>query len=235
MKVRQFSVVVMCLVLVACTLAYSAEYDQNGRLNLLRGDLNRDGYINFPDIGVLASAWLEQDCSLSNRCAGADVFFTCGDGSINSKDFAVIAEGWGSCTDPCDPCCIHMPLTLYEPAGVSGLFDAEIVNLFSGEFYKSEVDMRIPGRGIDFVFARTYRSRTGANTSIGNNWSHSYDIHLEACSGNMILHDGRGRRDTYYAQPNGTWAARGFFREISQNPDGSFMMVFRDTSKWNFN
>nr|NIS50897.1 RHS repeat protein [Phycisphaerae bacterium]NIW98093.1 hypothetical protein [Phycisphaerae bacterium] len=66
-------------------------------------------------------------------------------------------------------------------------------------------------------------------------WSHSYDIYIKACSGNIILHGPTGRRDIYYAQSNGTWAARGFFREIQQNPDSSFTMVFRDKGEWKFN
>ncbi|KPL20887.1 MAG: hypothetical protein AMJ75_11005, partial [Phycisphaerae bacterium SM1_79] len=235
MKVRRFSAAAMCLVLSVCALAYSAEYDQNGQLSLLKGDLNRDGYINLIDLYIFCSAWLEQDCGLSNQCAGADIYPECGDGTIDFRDLDSLTGAYGSCTDPCDPCCTNVALTLYEPPSVYGTFPAEILSLFSGEDYKSEVDMRIPGIGKDFVWARTYRSRTGINTSMGNNWSHSYDIYIKACSGNIILHGPTGRRDIYYAQPNGTWAARGFFREIQQNPDGSFTMVFRDKGKWNFN
>lgn len=235
MKVRRCSAVVVCLVLSVCTLVYSAKYDQNGMLSLLKGDLNRDGYISLADIGMLASAWLEQDCGLSNQCARADVFFTCGDGSIDSKDFAVIADALGQCVDPCNPDCTHEALTLYEPPRTIGYFDTEMIALFSGEFYKSQTDMRIPGRGIPFSWRRWYRSRTGINTTMGNNWSPSYDIYLEACSGNIILHGPTGRRDFYYAQPKGTWAAPGFFRELIRNFDFSFSLIFPDTSEWRFN
>jgi YD repeat-containing protein len=147
-----------------------------------------------------------------------------------------MAEVWGQCVDATNPDCIHKQLTLYEPPGTASRgVNMEKVQLFSGEFYKSAVDLRIRGRGIDFVWARTYRSRTGKNTSIGNNWSHSYDKHIEACSGNLILHDGStGRQDTYYAQPNGIWAADGFFREFRQELDGSFRLTFPDTGSWTF-
>ncbi|NIP26471.1 MAG: hypothetical protein GWN67_07420, partial [Phycisphaerae bacterium] len=235
MKVRRFSVAAMCLVLFMCTFVYSAGYDQNGGLSLLKGDLNRDGFLDIADAILFASAWLEQDCSLSNPCEGADTYPECGDGTVDFRDFGGLAGAWGSCTDPCDPCCTPVPLTLYEPPTTALTIPIEIIALFSGEFYQSDVDMRIPGIGKDFVWARTYRSRTGINTSMGNNWSHSYDIYIKACSGNIILYGPTGRRDVYYAQPNGTWAARGFFREISQNPDGSFTMVFRDKGEWKFN
>lgn len=74
----------LCLALAAYTQAYSAEYDQNGRLSVLKADLNRDGYFNIVDISLAASAWLEQDCDLSNPCEGADVFPEGGDVNQNS-------------------------------------------------------------------------------------------------------------------------------------------------------
>jgi YD repeat-containing protein len=52
------------------------------------------------------------------------------------------------------------------------------VYLFSGEFYQSDVDLRIPGRGPDLVWARKYRSRLGSSTPLGNGWDFSYNIAL---------------------------------------------------------
>lgn len=52
------------------------------------------------------------------------------------------------------------------------------IKKFSGEFQTAAVDMRIPGKGLDFIWARRYRSRTGSNTKMGNRWNHSYNIYL---------------------------------------------------------
>ena len=89
------------------------------------------------------------------------------------------------------------------------------------------MDLRIPGRGIDFELKRRYRSktgftdRTGETGPIGNNWDHSYNIFLTRAavapagperppntprppgraqrltSVGLVLHDGRGRGELF--------------------------------------
>lgn len=118
MKNKGILSLLICLVLAGYGQAYSPEYDENGELTLLRADRNRDGYINFTDIGLIASAWLEQDCGLANPCNNCDVYPPGGDGRIDAADFAVIAESYGLCVDPTNPDCLHVPLTLFEPPSV---------------------------------------------------------------------------------------------------------------------
>ncbi len=218
MKRKAILTSLLCLVLAAYAQAYTPEYDNNGQLTLLAADLNGNGDIGLADIGLLALAWLEQDCGLSNPCHGADIFPYGGDSEVELSDFAVVADMWGLCTDPTNPDCVHAPLSLYEPP-TSGTPD-EGVQLFSGEFTKSVMDMRIPGRGIDLVWKRTYRSRTGANTAMGNRWDHSYNIYLEQYGGNLIVHNGGGRRDIYAFQEVAAdefiWKKEGFFRELAK-------------------
>lgn len=108
------------------------------------------------------------------------------------------------------------------------------VYLFSGEFHQSIVDLKIKGRGFDFICARKYRSRAGSNTLVGNNWDMSYNIRVEANGANRIIHDGNSRSDTYTLQPNGRWSRREFFRELAQNGDGSYSLTLPDNGKWNF-
>jgi RHS repeat-associated protein len=250
MKNKSFFTFLICLVLAAYTQAYTPEYDNNGQLTLLIGDLNRNGDISMTDIGLLASAWLEQDCGISNPCNGADVFSDGGDGNIDLKDFATMAGVFGECTDPTNPACTHVPLTLYEPPGealrqkktfaeklggfAKGVASVGRIQPFSGEFIESTLDMHVPGRELDFVWARTYRSRTGSNTAMGNRWDFSYNIRLEPYSGTLLLHDGAGRKDIYSSQPDGTWVADGFFEELTQEADGSLTLTFPDTGTWSF-
>ncbi|MCH8148708.1 MAG: RHS repeat protein, partial [Planctomycetes bacterium] len=108
------------------------------------------------------------------------------------------------------------------------------VYLFSGEFYESTVDLRIPGRGIDFVWGRKYRSRIGPDTAMGNGWDFSYNIFLEQSGANLIVNNGDSRRDTYDLQGDGTWTRSEFFRVIEQNPDNSFTLTCPDTGSWNY-
>lgn len=94
------------------------------------------------------------------------------------------------------------------------------IYLFSGEFFLEENDLRIPGRGHDFVWKRKYRSKVGPNSVQGNGWDFDYNIFLERTGrslSNLVLSDGNTRKDIYYAQGDGTWAANGFFQTISFN------------------
>jgi len=106
--------------------------------------------------------------------------------------------------------------------------------LFSGEFHFSAIDLRIKGRGLDFVWARKYRSRSGPLSAMGHGWDYSYNLRVELSGPNVLLHDGNTRSDLYLAQPDGTWARQEFFRVLGQQLDGSFRLTFADTGQWNF-
>ncbi|NIO85733.1 MAG: hypothetical protein GTN53_34675, partial [Candidatus Aminicenantes bacterium] len=70
------------------------------------------------------------------------------------------------------------------------------VLLHSGEFIWDDVDIRIPGRGFDFVFQRTYRSQAIYSGPLGWGWDHNYNKRLvELYSGDIIYYDGTGRRE----------------------------------------
>jgi hypothetical protein len=132
-------------------------------------------------------------------------------------------------TPPASPC--------REGRSCGGRPDAGVANsiyFFNGEFYQSAVDLRIRGRGLDFVWARKYRSRNGPSTAMGAGWDYSYDIFLEAAGADRILHDGNSRADLYTLQLNGKWAVTSLFRELQLNGDNTYTLLFADTGKWNF-
>ena len=109
------------------------------------------------------------------------------------------------------------------------------VQPFSGEVQLAGVDFAIPGRGLDFIWARTYRSRTShAATVLGNRWSHSYDVSVEQDPSGIAVNDGTGRRDVYFPGTNGVYSRPEFFNEgtLSNN---TFTLTFPDTGKWVFN
>jgi RHS repeat-associated protein len=115
-------------------------------------------------------------------------------------------------------------------AGSSGL---DPVYLFSGEFYLHEVDMRIKGRGIDFSWDRTYRSKESASSIQGNSWTFSYDINVEPDGQeDLALRNGHGRKDIYKFQEDGTWAKNGHSQFIIQEPDGSYTLSLADGGTW---
>lgn len=105
--------------------------------------------------------------------------------------------------------------------------------LHAGEVEQQVVDLAVPGRGLDFVWARTYRSRTGAATAQGNRWSHSYDVRCVQSSVGIDLYDGTGRKDTFRLQANGTYTCPEFFREGTLTTN-VFRLAFADTGYWEF-
>ncbi len=109
------------------------------------------------------------------------------------------------------------------------------VYFFSGEFYTSVEDLRINGRGMDFVWTRKYRSQIGPNTAQGNGWDFSYNIFLQRQDEAIRLYDGNTRNDLYLPKADGTWARGEFFRELVENPDGTLTYTFADSLQWQFN
>jgi YD repeat-containing protein len=107
----------------------------------------------------------------------------------------------------------------------------------TGEVLQQETDLAIPGRGLDFAWVRTYRSRTGGDSPMGQGWTHSYDIRCAANGQDMDLFDGTGRRDTLKrgdcADGVCAFSAPGMFREGALSND-VFRLTFADSGYWEF-
>jgi RHS repeat-associated protein len=206
------------------------------------GDINSDGWVNEADLSALSDNWLRSDCQEPDWCVGADVDR---DGKVNLDEFAAVSQRWQQqCPldlsalyePPCQEMPYASPCDCRGGCGPGSDFDNPThgVLLHSGEFTHRVVDLRIRGRGIDFIWGRIYRSRLGEVTTMGHNWNHSYDICVEACGPDRLVRDGNGRQDLYLLQADGAWGKDGFFRALEENPDGTHTMVFSDTGKWEF-
>jgi YD repeat-containing protein len=108
------------------------------------------------------------------------------------------------------------------------------VNLFSGEALWMEADLQIKGRGMDFIWARKHRSRTGPNTAQGNRWDFSYNIFIQRVGAHVKVFDGSGRADIFLAQADGSYVANEFFREGRFDSNNVFTLMFADTGIWEF-
>jgi len=114
-------------------------------------------------------------------------------------------------------------------------FDGVGIFPATGELRCQETDLFIPGRGLDFAWVRTYRSRTGPTTEQGAGWDYSYNVSVSAQpDGTVVLRPGNGRADTFY--PNGTngWTRDEYFLEIQDldrdgHPD---VVAFADGGRW---
>ena len=125
-----------------------------------------------------------------------------------------------------------------EPNNLSGCgagpSEFSYAYLFSGEAHYSAVDLRIKGRGLDFIWARKYRSRLGPNTAQGNGWDFSYNIRIQRLGQDIEVFDGNTRQDIFCRQPDGTYVADQFFREGIFDGAGVFTLKFADTGTWVF-
>lgn len=154
-----------------------------------------------------------------------------------------IPVGQPSCDpEPCEPW-THAP-SQREPAsaayggcagptGISLPDEGEPIHFACGEFYVNAEDMRIKGRGLDLVWARTYGSHTGPDSAQGQGWDFSYNISVAADGAAMVLSNGWGRKTRYSPAGVNTWAAPDYFRLLTRHPGGDFTLAFADKSRWN--
>ncbi|ANM31007.1 hypothetical protein ABI59_17655 [Acidobacteria bacterium Mor1] len=109
----------------------------------------------------------------------------------------------------------------------------------SGEYTRTDIDLVIPGRGFDFVWSRTYRSREFVDTAQGHQWTHGYARRVEQDAVNpqdRLVHDGTmARRDRYSPStlPD-CWESPGLYRTLCQQPDGRYVLTFPDRHQWVF-
>jgi YD repeat-containing protein len=74
--------------------------------------------------------------------------------------------------------------------------------LHNGRFRQDEVDLYIPGRGLDFVWSRSYQSNNDLDGYLGKRWDFSWGAHFKidnqsGSPGTGRFSRGDGRRDLY--------------------------------------
>ncbi len=120
------------------------------------------------------------------------------------------------------------------PSRLDTPYDDYGVLLHSGEFVHVAVDLSIPGRGLDFAWTRTYRSRSGPGGAQGNGWEHGYEIRAALEGEHVRVYDGNGRSALYLHRPDGSYTAKQFFREGELSIDATFTLSFADMGSWVF-
>jgi RHS repeat-associated protein len=108
------------------------------------------------------------------------------------------------------------------------------VHLFSGEKTEQVTDLRIPGRGFDFVLTRTYRSQAERATAQGHNWDTSYNIFFEQDGEKLVLRSGDHRRDEFHLRQDGSYQRGEYFRIVDVEDDDSIVMRLGDGNTWTF-
>ncbi|MGE4157681.1 MAG: DUF6531 domain-containing protein [Planctomycetota bacterium] len=114
------------------------------------------------------------------------------------------------------------------------------VSPFNGAFEMTVTDLRIPGRGIDFVWSRSYSSNITYHhaASMGAAWQPSYQSRLIQVPGGHIDYIAGGRRDRYLSVDGVTWqpaphhylslVRSALLTEFTMTGDGEMKTVFHD-------
>ncbi|CAM2068617.1 Ig-like domain-containing protein [Sulfidibacter corallicola] len=139
------------------------------------------------------------------------------------------ARSNGKKKKPRDPCETNMPNQ--DPTGTT-----DPVHYFSGELVLHVVDLHIKGRGFDFMWERTYRSKHDIRSPLGIGWDHTYHLFLEADGLLRAVANGEGRRDLYTPVPgtDNAWARNEIFAELIENQDGTYSLTHDDATVWDF-
>jgi hypothetical protein len=112
----------------------------------------------------------------------------------------------------------------------------EHVLAHSGELFleATDLELKAPGRGLEYRFRRRYESRHNFEGALGHNWEHEYEdrrLHPSLAAGNVVRATGLGRFDEYlldaaggYVSPIGVFARlfvdeQGFF--VEREVDGT--------------
>lgn len=100
--------------------------------------------------------------------------------------------------------------------------------MFSGELLIETTDLKIPGRGFDLEFKRTYRSRYESNGALGHGWEHNHEERLVFpvnTSEYVLRFNGFSRYDLYRSLGGGRFESPdGLFNELRRNDDGTYTL-----------
>ena len=105
------------------------------------------------------------------------------------------------------------------------------LRLATGELFWQQEDIRIAGRGLDFAWIRTYRSRPKGDVP---HWDNAYNLKVEAILGDINVFNGAGAANLYRLQLGGGYAARGVFAEGRLNTSNQFRIRFAGGGAWEF-
>jgi RHS repeat-associated protein len=112
------------------------------------------------------------------------------------------------------------------------------INTATGNYYLTRSDVVVPGKGLPFNFNRSYNTQDSYVGPLGAGWTHSYNIILTADpdTGNVSVKEGDGHLDFWSPAGAGVYvpATIGLFDMLQQNPDGSFTLIRKNQTQFNF-
>ena len=156
--------------------------------------------------------------------------YTCGTPATTcyDYDYYVIAYPWiGSTPQVSNSSSPSSPWTAWN---------ADPVNMVFGNYSQQHTDLNIPDRGVGFSFFRTYSSNSTYSGSLGQGWTHSYN--LAVTEKDTTLSEVRmpdGRLDTYIMQSDGSYQSPVGIYNILEKNGGLYKLTTKEKVVYNFN
>lgn len=128
----------------------------------------------------------------------------------------------------------HLLMNVKGEETKSVWFSKDPVNLSTGNFIYSHIDITIPGR-TPMVFRRFYNSVNNRSGVLGCDWNHNYDIWLDTEQKEKILHLEDGREERFYLLSNGHYAT--LFHDCGRffQKEQEYFYVTREQKTYAFN
>ena len=125
-------------------------------------------------------------------------------------------------------------------ASLSG-YSADPVNTATGNYVYQHRDIQFPGKGMPFVFERSYNSQAGSDAAatsgqLGFGWTHNYNTSLSVdAGGNVTVNWGDGKTETYANKGAGTYTPQyGVFDTLTANAGGTYTLKKKNLTSYNF-
>jgi YD repeat-containing protein len=146
------------------------------------------------------------------------------------------------CGKECGFTCF-MPQPSFPPPSVFGAgypsgYSSEPVNTAIGNYVYQYTDLAASGRGLRFIFAQSYNSLDSYSGPLGPGWTHSYNIFISTNPDNSVtVKRGDGKEDIFDPSGGGNYTPRfgGVFDILMQNFDGSFTLISKNQTHYDFN
>ena len=125
------------------------------------------------------------------------------------------------------------------PGSNAGMND-DSLNTATGNFNYRLTDLFVPGRGLDFVFGRSYNAKDPTTGPMGTGWSHSFNIFLLLSPNPDIVpvHYGDGKIVTFARNSSSNTfkpISKGYYDTLTRNTDSTWILLKPDQREFRFN
>jgi RHS repeat-associated protein len=123
-----------------------------------------------------------------------------------------------------------------SPGSNAGIND-DSLNTSTGNFNYQTTDLVVPGRGLDFVFSRSYNAKDNTASTLSPGWSHSFNIYVTSQNSSVAtLHYGDGKVLAFGNTGANLYKAlsKGYYDTLTRNGDNTWTLLKPDQKEYHF-